>query len=162
MRHLLLGAALSLSAATAGASTRGFEWTRVTPAATPQLRFGAAGEDREAFRLSCGADGTRILVFVRGAPRGLPAGISTFDTRINLFLGRTEYSLGGQGTRLADGNSRLEALLADVPGFFQALARQGRLVAVTFAGRTKAPAPDEALVAAFRADCAALPPAAPR
>ncbi|WP_448580536.1 hypothetical protein [Thermaurantiacus sp.] len=158
LRHLLLAMALALPPA--GASARDVHWSRIDPATRPEIGFGTAG-GQDSVRLSCAADGTRIILFVRGAPRGLPAGIAVFETRVSLFLGRTEYSLGGQGTRMADGNSRVEALLPDVPGFFEALARQGRLVAVTFAGRTRAPAPEESLVAAFRSDCAALPAAAP-
>jgi hypothetical protein len=154
---LFVLAVLLLGAAAPGvASTRDFRWMAGTSLQAPELIFGAEDGARQAFRLSCGADGTRISVFARGTPRGLPADAESFPSRINLFLGRTEYSLGGQGTRLADGNSRLDALLPDALAFFQAMARQGRLVAVTFAGRTKAPAPEPQLVASFREACAAL------
>lgn len=142
-------------AAGLSAQPRDFRWVANDAPGRPALSFGAPTSDAEALRLSCASDGTRVVVMARGTPRGLPADADNFPTRVNLFLGRTEYSLGGIGTRLPDGNSRVEALLPDVPAFFTALARQGRLVAVTFAGRTKAPAPDAALVSSFREACAA-------
>lgn len=152
----LVALLLVSAAAPVVASTRDFRWMAGTSAEAPELVFGAENRERVAFRLSCGADGTRVSVVARGVPRGLSADAATFPSRINLFLGRTEYSLGGQGTRLPDGNSQLEALLPDALAFFDALSRQGRLVAVTFAGRTKAPAPEASLAAGFREACAAL------
>jgi hypothetical protein len=150
--------AVALLAATAGAAqTRGFVWTAGEAPGEAELRFASPDGARQAFRLACDSRGTRIAVFVRGTPRNLPADSETFESRIQLFLGRTEYSLGGTGTRLADGNSRVEALMREpVSAFFDAMARQGRLTVVHFAGRTKAPAPDEALVSGFRAACSAL------
>jgi hypothetical protein len=92
---------------------------------------------------------------VRGAPRGPAAGAATFPSWLALFLGRAEWSLAAEGTRLPDGTSRVEAPVPDAAKLFSAMYRQGRLVAVTFAGRTMAPAPDPDLVARFRAACAA-------
>lgn len=138
------------------AQSRDLRWVAGGTTAQPLLAFAAASGAGEVLRLSCAGDGTRVVVFTRGTPRGLAPDAENFQTRVNLFLGRTEYSLGGVGTPLADGTSRVDALLPDVPGFFAALAGQGRLVAVTFAGRTTAPAPDAGLVDGFRTACAAL------
>lgn len=155
-RHRLALAIALAAAPVANAQTRGFQWEAGSAPTPPMLRFAVPDGGPEALRLSCATDGTRVVVIARGTPRGLAGDAREFPTRVNLFLGRTEYSLGGVGTRLADGNSQVEALLPDVNGFFAALARQGRLVAVTFAGRTKAPAPAADLVAGFRAACDAL------
>jgi hypothetical protein len=156
MLLLLLPAAVALASG-ALAQTRGFVWTgEDTPA--PVLRFGAPGGSGQAFRISCDASGTRLVVFTRGIPRSLPADSQTFETRLKLFLGRTEFSLGGLGSRTEDGNSRVEALLPEPTGpLFEAMARQGRLTVVHFAGRTKAPAPEADMVARFRAACPPVP-----
>lgn len=151
-RLLVLMAAMALASG-AAAQTRGFTWS-AEEAPTPALRFGAPEGAAQAFRISCDASGTRLVVFTRGVPRNLPAESQTFESRLKLFLGRTEFSLGGLGSRTGDGNSRVEALLPEPTGsLFEAMARQGRLTVVHFAGRTKAPAPEADLVARFRAAC---------
>lgn len=130
-------------------------WHEVEGRATPTLMFGTLLSGESLFRLSCDGAGTRLATFVNGVPRGVTADAESFPTRLRLFLGRTEYDLGATGTPLAGGGSMVESLLPDPDAFFAALGAQGRLVAVTFAGRTKAPAPATEMVAGFRTRCAA-------
>lgn len=129
-------------------------WMPAEGSTNPTLMFGMPESDNVVFRLECSASGTRLATFVAGVPRAVTAQTESFSTRLRLFLGRTEYDLGATGTALADGNSMVEAQLPDPDAFFAALMRQGRLVAITFAGRTKAPAPASEMVAAFRTGCA--------
>lgn len=132
-----------------------FAWIPVEGRANPTLMFGVPESDNVAFRLECDGAGTRLATFVTGVPRGVTADAESFPTRLRLFLGRTEYDLGATGTPLAGGGSMVESLLPDPDAFFAALGAQGRLVAVTFAGRAKAPAPATEMVASFRTRCAA-------
>ncbi len=131
------------------------QWLQVTGRANPTLMFGAAESDNFAFRLECDTAGTRLATFVPGVPRGVTAQDTEFQTRLRLFLGRTEVDLGATGTAMAAGGSMVEAPLPDPDAFFAALAAQNRLVAVTFAGRNKAPAPTTDMIATFRTRCLA-------
>lgn len=145
----LCAGALTLTAP-AAASAR---WQSPEPTV---LNFGADGAADPVFRLSCAADGTRLAVFVPRLPRGTAADAPAFPTRLRLFFGRTETDLGGVATPLGNGSARVEALLPDPAAFFTALERQGRLVAVTHAGRTKAPAPSAEQAEPFRRACGAI------
>lgn len=154
MRPAILPAVLALALGACATPDRGdFQWLQVAGRDHPTLMFGEPESDNVAFRLECDPAGTRLAAFVPGMPRGVTAGNATFPTRLRLFLGSTEYDLGAVGTPLDDGDSMVEALLPDPNGFFAALTAQGRLVAVTFAGRTKAPAPSGDMIATFGARC---------
>lgn len=154
-RCLLVPALGLLAASAAPAQPHRARWTVEPDASPPVLQFGPPDGGRGTLRFSCTADGTRLSITVRGAPRGPAAGAASFPTRLTLFLGGAEWSLSAEGTRLPDRTSRVEAPVPDMAELFSAMSRQGRLVAVTFAGRTMAPAPDPDLVARFRAACAA-------
>lgn len=130
-------------------------WIPVAGRERPTLMFGVPDSGFADFSLECDAGGTRLVAFVRGTPRGVAPGGASFPTRLRLFLGRTEYDLGATGTPLDDDGSMVEALLPDPDAFFAALTAQGRLVAVTFAGRNAAPAPAADIIAEFRRRCAA-------
>lgn len=152
---LALPFALPFALATgADARPRGLAWTLVNTAAVPTLR--CAGPDcmPETFRISCAPAGLRLEVVTRSVPRGVARDAQTFPSRVSLFLGQTELSLGGIATRCPEGGSRVEVPVPRDIDLLAEVARQGRLVAVTFAGRTDAPPPPPELAAAFRAACA--------
>lgn len=114
--------------------------------------------------MECDFGGTRLAVFVPGVPRGVPLEEyqrvplkedQQFPAQLRLFFGNREVSMGAIGTVDVNGDSTIEAILPDPDRFFADLAQQGRLVAVTFAGRTKAPAPAADLISDFRRKCPA-------
>jgi len=153
-RAALLTAPLLL-AACATTPSQAAAWT-LAPAPAPVLAFGSAETGTLSHRLSCNADGTRLVTWARGVPRGTAADAVPFPTRLRIFLGRTELDLGATATPAQGTATMVEAALPDPAAFFAALKDNGRLVTVTFAGRTMAPVPATDLVDSFQRQCAGL------
>jgi len=154
LRAALVVAPLTLAAcSTAAPQPPG--WT-LTPAPFPTLAFGSSGADEPTHRLSCNAAGTRLVTWARGVPRGTAADSAPFPSRLRVFLGRTELDLGATATPTPGALTMVEAALPDPTAFFVALKANGRLVTVTFAGRTMAPVPAADLVDSFQQQCEGL------
>jgi hypothetical protein len=130
-------------------------WTAPNQASRT-ICFGPASGDGETVRLACDATGTRLAIVVPWLPRGTAADASPFATRLRAFLGCTASDLGGMETPLGDGGARVEALLPDPAAFFATTAGRGRLVAVSYTGRTRGPALADDMVRAFRQACPAV------
>lgn len=154
LRAALIAAPLTLAACTTAPSGQP-GWT-ITPSPTPTLLFGSADADSVTHRLSCNADGTRLVTWAPGVPRGTAADAGPFTTRLRVFLGRTELDLGATATPTPGARTMVEAALPDPAAFFSALKANGRLVTVTFAGRTMAPVPAAELVDSFQQQCAGV------
>jgi hypothetical protein len=84
-------------------------------------------------------------------PRNVTEG--EFPTRMSVFQGNREIVLGGTGRVLANGGTRLDALVANRESFLQGMGRNNRFVVVTFAGRSTAPAPEAATLSEFTEAC---------
>jgi hypothetical protein len=153
-RAALLAAPIMLVACTT-ATSQAPEWA-LAQSPAPVLAFGSAESGTLSHRLSCNAAGTRLVTWARGVPRGTDAGAGSFPTRLRIFLGRTELDLGATATPAEGGPTMVEAALPDPAAFFNALKANGRLVTVTFAGRTMAPVPAADLVDSFQQQCAGL------
>ncbi len=154
LRAAFIAASLSLAACTTAPSDPAV-WSLAT-SVLPTLAFGSADSDSFSHRLSCNADGTRLVTWVRGLPRGTAADSAPFPTRMRVFLGRTELDLGATATPTPGALTMVEAAVPDPSAFFTALKANGRLVTVTFAGRTMAPVPAAGLVDSFQQQCAGI------
>lgn len=147
MRHLPLLLAPLLLASPAAAQTG---WTVQTTPTTAGMVFGKP-ETPAAFRLDCSGGKMSLSTWTSRLPRNVTEG--EFGTRMSVFQGNREISLGGTGRVLAGGGARLDALVANRQSFLEGMGRNSRLVVVTFAGRNTAPAPDAETLKAFSEAC---------
>lgn len=154
LRAASIAAAVLLAACTTVPSEP-LGWS-LSSAPAPVLAFGSAGSESPTHRLSCNADGTRLVTWAAGVPRGTAAAAGPFPTRLRVFLGRIELDLGATATPTQGARTIVEAALPDPAGFFDALKANGRFVTVTFAGRTMAPVPAADLVDSFKQACSGL------
>lgn len=150
MRNLPLLLAPLLIAAPAAAQTG---WTVQTTPTTAAMVFGKP-ETANAFRLDCSGGKMSLSTWTSRLPRNITDG--EFGTRLSVFQGNREISLGGNGRVLPAGGTRLDALVANRQSFLEGMGRNSRLVVVTFAGRTTAPAPDAETLKAFSEACLKL------
>ena len=150
MRHLppFLAALLLASAAAAQSG-----WTVQTTPTTAAMVFGKP-ETANAFRLDCSGGKMSLSTWTSRLPRNITEG--EFGTRLSVFQGNREISLGGNGRVLPAGGTRLDALVANRQSFLEGMGRNSRLVVVTFAGRNTAPAPDAETLKAFSEACLKL------
>jgi hypothetical protein len=147
MRHFaLLVAPVLLIAAPAAAEG----WTVTTTPTTTAMVLGEP-QTANAFRLDCSAGKMSLSTWTSRLPRNVTEG--EFPTRMSVFQGNREIVLGGTGRVLANGGTRLDALVANRQSFLEGMGRNSRLVVVTFAGRSTAPAPDADTLAAFSEAC---------
>lgn len=128
----------------------GSGWTVGTSAATAEMQFGKP-DTAATFRLDCSGGTMRLSTWTARLPRNVTEG--EFPTRMSVFQGKREILLGGTGRILPAGGTRLDALVADRGAFLDGMGRNSRLVVVTFAGRTTAPAPDSDTLKAFSEAC---------
>lgn len=145
----LLAAALLLAAAPALSQQPGWVLEAGTGAAI--LSHGAA-DTPGAFRLQCGGANSMFTTWTRNPPRN--AGDGEFATAISIFQGRTEITYAGTGQPGREGSSRIDAPVRDAAALLDGARRNGRLVVVTHAGRSTAPAPEQALIDQFGLACA--------
>jgi hypothetical protein len=139
-------AAMLLAAPAAGQTS----WTVQTTPTTTAMVFGKP-EEATAFRLDCSGGKMSLSTWTSRLPRNVTEG--EFPTRMSVFQGNREISLGGNGRVLAGGGTRLDALVANRQSFLEGMGRNSRLVVVTFAGRNTAPAPDAETLKAFSEAC---------
>lgn len=139
--------ALLLIAAPAAAQSG---WTTDIAPATAALQFGPA-DTANSVRLDCSGGKMSLSTWTSRLPRNVTEG--EFPTRLSVFQGNREIVMGGTGRVLAAGGTRLDALVAARDSFLAGIGRNSRFVVVTFAGRTTAPAPDAATLAAFSEAC---------
>jgi hypothetical protein len=104
-----------------------------------------------AFRLDCSGGKMSLSTWTSRLPRNVTEG--AFPTSLSVFQGNREIVLGGTGRVLPAGGTRLDALVAARDSFLQGMGRNSRFVVVTFAGRSTAPAPEAATLAAFSEAC---------
>lgn len=125
-------------------------WTTNSTPETATMQFGPT-DTASSFRLDCSSGKMSLSTWTSRLPRNVTDG--EFPTRLSVFQGNREIVLGGTGRVLAAGGTRLDALVAARDSFLQGMGRNSRFVVVTFAGRTTAPAPDTAILAAFSEAC---------
>jgi hypothetical protein len=146
--NLLLAApALLLLAAPAAAQSG---WSVETAPTTAAMVIGQPGTVG-AFRLDCASGKMSISTWTSGLPRNVTEG--EFPTRLSVFQGNREIVLGGTGRVQPAGGTRIDALVANRQSFLEGMGRNSRLVVVTFAGRTTAPAPEATLLGQFSEAC---------
>jgi hypothetical protein len=148
MKHLVLLVAPALLLAAPAAAQSG--WTVTTTPTTSAMVLGAP-ETANAFRLDCSAGKMSLSTWTSRLPRNVTEG--EFPTRLSVFQGNREIVLGGTGRVLANGGTRLDALVANRQSFLEGMGRNSRLVVVTFAGRNTAPAPEAHTLNAFTEAC---------
>jgi hypothetical protein len=142
-----LATALLLLAAPAAAQTG---WSVETAPTTTAMVLGQP-ETANAFRLDCASGKMSISTWTSRLPRNVTEG--EFPTRLSVFQGNREIVLGGTGRVLPSGGTRIDALVANRQSFLEGMGRNSRLVVVTFAGRSTAPAPDAAQLGQFTEAC---------
>jgi len=125
-------------------------WTVQTAPATTAMVLGKP-ETADAFRLDCSGGKMSLSTWTSRLPRNVTEG--EFPTRMSVFQGNREIVLGGTGRVLANGGTRLDALVANRESFLQGMGRNNRFVVVTFAGRSTAPAPEAATLSEFTEAC---------
>ena len=152
MKARLLAAALLLASTPALAQTEG--WTLEAGTGTAILSHGAA-DAPGAFRFECNGANTMFTTWTRNPPRNV--GDAEYATSVSFFLGRTERAYAGTGRPGGNGSSRIDAPITDAPTLLDSARRNGRLVVVTHAGRSTAPAPAQADVDKFGLACATAP-----
>lgn len=149
--HTRLFAAALLALATAPVSAQSPGWVLEAGTGTAILSHGAA-DTPGAFRLECSGAQSMFTTWTRNPPRN--AGDGEFPTSISIFQGRTEIAYGGTGRPGLLGSSRIDAPVRDAAALLDGARRNGRLVVVTHAGRSTAPAPEQALIDKFGLACA--------
>jgi hypothetical protein len=148
MKSLLPILAPALLLAAPAAAQTG--WTVQTTPTTAAILFGKP-ETSPAFRLDCSGGKMSLSTWTSRLPRNVTEG--EFPTRLSVFQGNREIVLGGTGRVLANGGTRLDALVENRQSFLQGMGRNSRLVVVTFAGRNTAPAPEADALKAFTEAC---------
>lgn len=152
MKARLLAAALLAAASPAAAQPSG--WTLETGTGTATLSHGAA-DTPGAFRLQCGGGQSMFTTWTRNPPRNTVD--AEFTAAISIFQGSTEVIYAGTGRTGADGPTRIDAPIRDAAALLDSARRNGRLVVVTHAGRSTAPAPEQAQIDQFGLACASAP-----
>lgn len=138
-----------LAGVSAQAETGG--WTlHVQPAAAALVH--GAPETANAFRIDCSGGKMSLSTWTSRRPRNVSEG--EFPSSLSVFQGRTELVPGGTGQVLPAGGTRLNALVADQPGFLRGIGQNSRFVVATFAGRAMAAAPTAQQLTDFGAACA--------
>lgn len=154
MKIRLLAAALLVATAAPAlsqSSAQASGWALEAGTGTAILSHGAA-DTPGAFRLQCGGGQSMFTTWTRNPPRN--AGDGEFVTAISIFQGRTEITYAGTGQPGREGSSRIDAPIRDAAALLEGARRNGRLVVVTHAGRSTAPAPEQALIDQFGLACA--------
>ena len=126
-------------------------WVLEAGTGTAILSHGTA-DTPGAFRLECSGAQSMFTTWTRNPPRNV--GDEEFATAISIFQGRTEIASGGTGRPGLQGSSRIDAPVRDAAALLDGARRNGRLVVVTHAGRSTAPAPEQALIDKFGLACA--------
>ena len=151
MKLRLFTAALLLAAAPAPTLAQSPGWTLETGTGTAILSHGTP-DTPGAFRLQCGGGNSMFTTWTRNPPRN--AGDGEFVTAISIFQGRTEITYAGTGRPGPQGSSQIDAPVRDAAALLDGARRNGRLVVVTHAGRSTAPAPEQAQIDQFGLACA--------
>lgn len=153
MKARILAAALFFAAASPTlAQSSG--WALEAGTGTAVLSHGKAGTSG-AFRLECNDGQSVFTTWARRAPRN--AGDGEMASAVRIFQGRTEIVYSGTGRPEAGGTFRIDAPIRDAGALLEGARRNGRLVVVTHAGRSTAPAPDQTTSEKFVAACAKAP-----
>lgn len=134
---------------TAAAAT-GTDWRIDTNGPAASLVFGEA-ETARAFRFDCNGGTMRLSTWTSRLPRNITEG--EFPARLSVFQGKREIVLGGKGRVLPAGGTHIEARVGNRQSFLERMGQNSRLVVVTFAGRSTAPAPDAELLGQFTEAC---------
>lgn len=153
MKARILAAALFVATA-APALAQSAGWVLEAGTGTAILSHGEAGTSG-AFRLECAGGQSVFTTWARRAPRN--AGDGEMASAISIFQGNTEIVYAGTGRQQANGTFRIDVPIRDAGALMEGARRNGRLVVVTSAGRSTAPAPDQATSDKFGLACAAAP-----
>lgn len=139
-RHVLLLLALAETSATAGGGAA-------------SLGFGVPGESGSV-DIRCDDGRATVLLWLQKPPRDAHDG--TFTTSVRFFHGRRMVTMTARG-HVADATggttTRLDMALADPAAFLDGVRRNGRLVAVSYAGRTIQPLPPQGAIERFLDSC---------
>ena len=146
----ILSAMALLLAMPATASTG---WVLDAGTGVATLSHGADGTTG-AVRFECAGGKNQFSTWVRKPPRNSTPG--GFSSQIRFFQSRNEIAMAATGT-VVEGKSvtRLDVALPDAAGVLHGAQANGRLVFVSYAGRTITPAPTSSEIDDFAAACAA-------
>lgn len=138
-------------------ATQTFAAAEETPPgnAAAQLAFGPENRAGSAL-LQCREAGAQLSLWVSKAPHNTEG--EAFTTMVRIYQGRSmlevaAHSAASHKSDAPDAPTRLDLLLPDPAAFLAGAKRNGRLVMVSYAGRTMQPLPQEAAMAAFLAAC---------
>ncbi len=122
---------------------------------SPRLAFGAEGRAGSA-SLGCEDGRATLSLWLRKPPKGVEEG--EFTTMVRFFQSRRSIAIEARGLAVANAPPRLDVAIADAAAFLAGVTANGRLVAVSYAGRTIQPLPDADQRAGFLQACSPARP----
>lgn len=147
-RASLLGVLLCLAAPLAAQTG----WQLRTGPQGAELSHGPA-QQAGSVQLSCDADGSRLLLWVRKPPRHAEDG-QEFQSALRILQHRVERLLPASGlVQPGQRTTQMSAEIADPATLLQGMAKNGRLTIIHHAGRSRAPLPGASDQADFLQAC---------